>query len=212
MMKKLMAATALGIAALAAGCAKPLAQLNLGDPNVSGNVLAEQVCSYCHGNMGNSVDAQFPRLAGQQPQYITEQLKAFRVQGRSDIKGKQYMWEIALNLTDNQIAELADYYHAQKAIPDAPGNVALTAEGDRIFHEGVPTTGVPACMTCHGAEGHGHDGFPRIASQHADYLIKQLWVIKSTDTRPQAAVMKPVAHGLNEEQIRAVATYLSSKS
>ena len=211
-MKKLMTVAVLGGVALVAGCANPQASRDLANPDVSGKVLAEQVCSFCHGAQGNSVDAQFPRLAGQQPQYLTEQLKAFRSHGRSDPKATQYMWGIARSLTDNQITELASYYYGQLPTHGAPTNTTLIAEGDKIFHNGIPATNVPPCFACHGADGHGHDGFPRIASQHANYIIKQLHVIKLTDERPQAAIMKTVAHGLNDEQIRAVATYLSGQS
>ncbi len=211
-MKKLMAVAVLGGVALVSGCSDIQSSRNLADPNLSGQQLAVQVCSFCHGAEGNSSNAQFPRLAGQQPQYLTEQLKAFRSHGRSDPKATQYMWGIARSLTDNQITELASYYYGQIPTHGAPTDTALIEQGDKIFHNGIPETNVPPCFACHGADGHGHNNFPRIASQHANYIIKQLHVIKYTDERPQAAIMKGVAHGLDNEQIRAVATYLSGQS
>ena len=53
--------------------------------------------------------------------------------------------------------------------------------------------------------------FPRIAGQHADYLVKQLLVFQRTDERPEGSVMKVVAHGLQPQDIENVAAYLQSK-
>ncbi len=211
-MNKLLTAAAMSAAVLlAAGCTTTDNTRNLADPTVPGNVLAVQVCSACHGTGGNSTNPTFPRLAAQNPTYLTEQLKAFRAHGRSDPPGFEYMWGISRSLTDKQIDELAAYFAAQTAVPDAPTNATLEAQGNDIFHNGVAATGVPACQTCHGEKGAGQAIFPRIASQHADYIIKQLTVIKETNQRPQAAMMKPIAHGLNTDQMKAVAAYLSTQ-
>jgi cytochrome c553 len=69
---------------------------------------------------------------------------------------------------------------------------------------------VPACATCHGAEGKGNATFPRLAGQHADYLVKQLVVFQRTDERPEGSIMKTVAHELTQQNIDDVAGYLQS--
>ncbi|MGZ5714542.1 MAG: c-type cytochrome, partial [Caldimonas sp.] len=79
-----------------------------------------------------------------------------------------------------------------------------------IFESGVPATGVPACTGCHGAQGQGNATFPRLAGQHADYLVKQLIVFQRTDERPEGAIMKTVAHELTPENVRDVASYLQA--
>jgi cytochrome c553 len=69
---------------------------------------------------------------------------------------------------------------------------------------------VPACSTCHGAEGKGNETFPRLAGQHADYLMKQLLVFQRTDERPEGSIMKTVAHDLTAQNIQDVAAYLQA--
>ncbi|MHB0991093.1 MAG: c-type cytochrome [Burkholderiales bacterium] len=216
-MKKTILLVALGIVTLATGCSTLKSNTesirDLNDPSVSGRTLAEQVCAICHGAGGNSTNPIFPRLAGQQPMYLTEQLKEFRSHTRSDIMGYKYMWGLARNLTDKQISELAQYYKGQTPIPGQTSDMALVAEGDKIFHQGVPANNVPACASCHGPNGYGHDGFPRIASQQQDYILKQLSVFKHTTDRNagMGAMMSPVAYNLTGDEARAVSAYLTTR-
>ena len=183
---------------------------NLANPAVPGKVLAQQVCSNCHGVDGNSVSPNFPNLAAQTEPYVVEQLASFRKHSRIDPPGFEYMWGLSRHLTDGQIKELAAYYAAQSvktpAYPTA--DPALRDTGRQIFAAGVPGKSIPACASCHGPEGRGNQQFPRIAGQHADYLVKQLLVFQRTEERPEGAVMKVVAHELRPRQIAAVADYV----
>ena len=63
-------------------------------------------------------------------------------------------------------------------------------------------------MGCHGDHAQGNATFPRLAGQHADYVVKQLMVFQRTDERPEGAVMKTVAHALHPEDMRDVAAYV----
>ncbi|MGZ5187077.1 MAG: c-type cytochrome, partial [Caldimonas sp.] len=58
--------------------------------------------------------------------------------------------------------------------------------------------------------GQGNATFPRLAGQHADYLVKQLIVFQRTDERPEGVIMKTVAHELTPENVRDVASYLQA--
>ena len=122
------------------------------------------------------------------------------------------MWGISRSLTDAQIKELATYYAEQKPVADKQKNSKLEGEGKRIFVSGIPNETVPACAACHGAEGAGNEQFPRIAGQHADYLVKQLKVFQKTEGRPDATVMNGIAHNLKPDEIKAVAAYVSTMS
>ena len=138
MNKYLMTSVAALVLSLA-GCSNIERSRDLGDPSVTGQTLAQQVCSNCHGVDGNSVSPAFPRLAGQQPAYITSQLVNFRSHARMDPPGYQYMWGLSRSLTDAQIAGLAAYYAAQpvRLAPSAPPNAKLMAVGQTIFEQGV---------------------------------------------------------------------------
>jgi cytochrome c553 len=93
-------------------------------------------CQNCHGPRGNSVSATFPRLNGQQADYITAQLKNFRDHSRSDPHARAYMWGMAAQLDDKMIEALAHYYTNQK--PTAPQiGGTLADQGAAIFKTGL---------------------------------------------------------------------------
>jgi cytochrome c553 len=201
---------ALAVAVLAA-CANLQRSRDLGNPDVAGRVLAEQVCSNCHGVTGSSASPNMPNLAGQQKSYLVAQLRGFREKSRQDPAGYEYMWGISRTLTDRQIDELADYFSMQTLRPQRVESPPARIEAGRaIFTAGVPDSGVPACISCHGPEALGTDTYPRLSGQHADYIAKQLAVFQRTDQRPEGAVMKVVAHGLTPSAVDEVAAYLQA--
>jgi cytochrome c553 len=65
-------------------------------------------CAGCHGPAGAGLPAQYPRLAGQFPEYTEAQLKAFRAEERSNDPEKM-MRTIASKLSDAEIKAVADY-------------------------------------------------------------------------------------------------------
>ncbi|MGA7179999.1 MAG: c-type cytochrome [Thiobacillaceae bacterium] len=203
---------ALTVASLGIGCSNLDRSRDLGDPKVPAKTLALQVCSNCHGVDGNSVSPNFPKLAGQQEDYIVAQLTYFRSHNRADPAGFEYMWGISKKLTDEQIKGLATYFSQQKAVPNVAGDPTIAARGKAIFETGIPDEGVAACSGCHGEAALGNGTFPRLADQHANYMIKQLHILKETDQRPAGAMMKPLIHGLMPADLVAVTTYLQGIS
>ncbi|TAM45393.1 MAG: cytochrome c4 [Burkholderiaceae bacterium] len=63
-------------------------------------------CAGCHSPNGAGIPSQYPRLSGQQEDYIAAQLTAFRDGTR---KNSVPMAEVAANLNDHEIKALADY-------------------------------------------------------------------------------------------------------
>lgn len=168
--------------------------------------IAVTVCGTCHGRDGNSVFPKFPRLAGQQPGYVAAQLKAFRAQTRGDSDAIAYMWGMSAQLDDGTIEALATWYASQPALPESKADPALVAQGREIYLKGIPAQGVPACVTCHGADAHGTAEFPRLAGQHATYILKQLGAFQSN--MRNVAIMHGVAMNLQRPEMQAVAAYL----
>ena len=207
--RRLLIAVTLGI--FGAGCSSVERSRNLADPAVPGRVFAEQVCSTCHGLDGNSQSPAFPRLAGQQVIYLTNQLSNFRAHHRIDPAGSEYMWGLSHHLTDAQIADIAEYYSAQtpRRSSQRVADPKLFAEGKTIFENGVPEQKVIACMACHGPKAQGIQAFPRLAWQHADYIVKQLNVFQNTQGRP-GTPMEFVVHPLTGANKAAVAAYLQA--
>jgi cytochrome c553 len=167
-----------------------------------------ETCGTCHGVSGRSVSPTFPNLAAQQAPYIESQLKAFKDQSRADPDAQAYMWGMASQLSDAAISALAGYFAAQPAAPGRPGKSPLIAQGKRLFEEGVPARQIPPCASCHGAHAEGLAIFPRLAGQHAPYLLKQLLVIQSA--LRTAPVMHGVIKELTRDQMEAVVAYLES--
>jgi cytochrome c553 len=167
-----------------------------------------ETCSACHGLNGRSVAPTFPNLAAQSAPYIELQLHAFKDQTRADPDAQAYMWGMASQLNDASISALAAYFSKQTAAQGKSGNATLIAEGKKIFVEGVPGRQIPACASCHGAQAQGNGPFPRLAGQHAPYLLKQLLVIQSV--LRTAPVMHGVIKDLTRDQMQAVVAYLES--
>ena len=210
-MKSATLVLAAAAAMASSGCANPQRSRDTANPAVPASVLALQVCSNCHGVTGSSVSPNFPNLAGQTETYFVAQLNGYRSHRRRDPAGFEYMWGLSRSLTDEQIKGLAAYYASQS--PEArkiEGDRSRFESGRKIFANGVTENGVPACSTCHGPEAKGNATFPRLAGQHADYVVKQLLVFQRTDDRPEGGVMKTVAHKLSGQDIQAVADYLQA--
>ena len=170
---------------------------------------AAELCSACHGPAGDSISPTFPRLAGQREEYLASQLKAFKARTRGEPDAHDFMWGIAASLDDKMIAGLAYYYAAQPPTRGKPGDPALIARGKELFEKGVPSKPLPACATCHGMNGEGTGEFPRLAGQHAAYIVKQLTVIQSL--LRAAPVMHGIVKEMNNTEMQAVAAYLQSK-
>jgi cytochrome c553 len=206
-MHKITLPLALAIAVIGTGCSSLDRSRDLGDPRVSGETLAQQVCSICHGLDGSSISPKFPRLGGQQKQYIENQLRNFRSKQRADPPGPEYMWGIARSLTDEQIAQLADYFSKQTPKPNTPAPPAIAAEGKKLFENGLPDKDTPPCEACHGPDAQGRGSFPRLAGQHKYYLLRQLHIFQETELRP-GTPMKQITHALTPQQMEILATYL----
>src|ERR1700686_1640440 len=172
--------------------------------------LAETTCANCHGVSGRSISPTFPSLAAQTAPYLQAQLHAFRDQTRADPDALAYMWGMASQLSDATIEAISKYYAAQAPSRAKTGDAKLMAPGKQIFEEGVTSQGIPACATCHGPEARGNNIFPRLAGQHAGYLVKQALLIQSALRFPPG--MHEVIKDLSQDQMRAVATYLESLS
>ncbi len=169
-------------------------------------------CEVCHGPSAQGFQGYYPipRLAGQQPDYIKNQLQAFIDRGRVN----PIMANVAHVLSPAMQTALATNFNELNPKPVGGGQKDLVATGKKIFEEGVANTDVPPCASCHGPEAKGDGQFPRLAGQLPDYVFKKLtnWS-KERGQNPEkpdtSAIMQPIAHGLTEPQIKAVAAYLS---
>jgi cytochrome c553 len=169
-------------------------------------------CKTCHGLDGQGFRGSFPmpRLAGQQPEYLANQLQAFIDRRRTN----PVMNNVAHVLDPAMVKSLAAYFQNLNPKPLGGASKASSAEGKKLYEEGVPSANVPPCASCHGPDGKGADAFPRLAGQLNDYVFRKLtdWDKERGQKKDQpdnSAIMQPIAHDLTEKQIKAVAAYVS---
>jgi cytochrome c553 len=166
------------------------------------------VCGACHGPDGNSVNPEWPNLAGQHPGYIVAQLKAFK----SGVRKNANMNAMAAPLSDQDMQDLAGYFAGQTLkVPSVTAEAG--AEGAKLYRGGNAQTGVPACMACHGPGGAGNPGanFPALRGQHAKYTVLQLNAYKSGERvtdEGQKQIMRGIAARMSAQEIEAVANYI----
>ena len=182
-------------------------------PTKPGDATAGQpkaaVCGACHGMDGNSSDAQYPKLAGQNEQYIVRQLMNFK----SGSRVNAIMQPMATPLAPQDMHDIAAYFASQKSRPGVTDD-ALAGPGGKLFREGDPNREIPACMSCHGPDGHGNPGavYPQLAGQHADYVQKQLQGWHDGDnvwgSNAHAQIMPAIAMRLTAADIAAVSSYV----
>jgi cytochrome c553 len=170
-----------------------------------------EYCKTCHGLSGQGYLGYFPmpRLAGQQPEYIEAQLRAFIERRRSN----PVMRNVAHVLSPSMVTALAMHFSHLKSPPFGGAPRGSIATGMRIYEEGLPEANVPACSACHGTEGKGQNEIPRLAGQVYQYTVGQLSGWKSERGQGTAvdtsAIMAPTAHNLTRSQVEAVAAYVS---
>jgi cytochrome c553 len=167
-------------------------------------------CLACHGPMGNSVVPMWPKLAGQNVEYLQKQLMDFKANNRAN----EQMTPMALPLSDQDVADLAAYFASQQQSPGVPGGDSAGL-GERLYRGGNATSGVPACTGCHGSEGIGMAlaKFPHISGQHAQYVEQTLKHFRDgTRANDPNGMMRGVAARMSDQEIAAVSQYIQGVS
>lgn len=170
--------------------------------------LAVRNCNWCHGTTGQGY-APAPRLAGQRPQYIWQQLASFHGHLRDSPFARQYMWGATENLSPQTGRRVAAYYATLYPRAADDGVPALVASGQTIYQEGMPNANVAACVACHGPDGEGVGGLPRLSGLSYVYLKRRLQQWREGYNAAAGPPMPHIAATLSPEQIAALASYLS---
>jgi cytochrome c553 len=174
-------------------------------------------CAGCHGATGDSVSPDFPNLSGLSYVYLYKQLLDFK----HGVRKSPIMAPMVMALSEQNLRDLAAYYSTQggdsvagadEDAPRQPKDAQLLQLGQRIYQQGLPASGVAACIRCHGAGAAGKIGhFPSLAGQHAKYLTAQIEAFKAGRRDNDAGkMMEHAALPLSTHEIEAVAFYLQS--
>lgn len=164
-------------------------------------------CAACHGVDGNSINPEWPKLAGQHEGYLVKQLFYF---GHGE-RDNPTMKGMVANLSEQDAMDIAAYYASQTATIGAadPEHVEF---GERIYRAGNPDSGVAPCMGCHGPNGAGNPAanYPALRGQHAKYVENQMHGFASGNRANENAkkMMQILAARMTNREISAVATYI----
>jgi len=163
-------------------------------------------CAACHGEDGNSASPEWPKLAGQGEAYIIKQLTNFK----SGARQNAIMNGMAAALSEQDMADVAAFFASQKRkIGNA--NKDLLVQGEKLYRGGNSTSGVAACLGCHGPSGAGNPAakFPSLGGQHATYVANQLKGFKDgVRTNDPNKMMQMVAAHMTDAEIKAVSDYV----
>ncbi|MEX8518320.1 MAG: cytochrome c [Leptothrix sp. (in: b-proteobacteria)] len=187
-----------------------------GDATLGKEKADSERCIECHGPQGqglghsNGPEGKFPKLAGQNPQYLLKQLDNFRTGARQN----EWMAVMATNVADADLRDIAAYFASQPRMQgDGEGG---NPAGQALFLQGDASRGIPACASCHGEHGQGSSSpgglqVPMIGGQEWIYLEKQLlgWRSNWRDNSP-GGVMHAVTRALTDADITALTSHLAS--
>jgi cytochrome c553 len=179
-------------------------------PSLTGGTEPAPVrnCTWCHGTSLNGF-ATAPQLAGQQPQYIFNQLRGFHRQTRDNPFSRQFMWGAAENLTPATAYGLATYLSALPPRPADDGNRELAGAGRSLYEEGDPDGNIVACAACHGPNAEGQGDIPRLGGLSYAYLKRRLEQWGEGYHASALPPMPRIAAKLAPTEIEALASYLS---
>ena len=155
-------------------------------------------CAHCHGTDGNSTSSAYPSLAGQTREYLYRQIKAFK----EGLRKNSMMSTAVVVLSDQDMQDLADYFSGQTLVRStAKTDPAVVEQGKKIASEAQ-------CVACHQPNFKGLNEFPRVSRQKYPYIVRQLKDFRE-GTRA-SDVMGPTVKNLTDEQIEALAQYLTN--
>jgi len=181
-----------------------------------GATIYQARCTGCHGtDAGGRILPKatlgqagiYPRLAGQPAAYLYRQLVSFAEGTRDSTEMKP----MASALSAQQRADLARYLSELSTPLPAPAPIEADMRdlGSDLALNGRPQRGVNRCEGCHGANGVGvAPHFPALIGQNRAYILGQFEAWRE-GTRRNALLnlMLPVVHGLEDQELWAVAAY-----
>lgn len=147
-------------------------------------------CGGCHGLRGISHDPMIPNLAGQEPTYLVNAIKAYRDNKRSHE-------EMVADISDEAIQDIAAFYAVQTA-----GSLADT--GEEL--ESV----VAKCNRCHGrAQGETTLVLPSLNGQKREYLVRVMQEYR--DSERGSTMMHKMSSGYSDELLEQLADWYASQ-
>ncbi len=198
-MKRALFLFFLGLSSLAWGT-DDAAKMQRGEELVIGR------CFLCHGGTGDSSSPLYPKLAGQNVEYLLKQLRNFKLRERDS----NDMRKVVADMTEDDFQAVAYFFSQQQPSRGKSAYEEMRAVGEKIYQQGDPEKGLKPCRECHGDNGAGSATLPKIAGQHTLYVETQLNLFEERKRTNDNAQMQDIAKRLSSDEMRAVAEYLRS--
>jgi len=158
--------------------------------NQAAGKAAAAGCAGCHGETGVSTNPAIPSIAGQDAEYFSAAMKAYKDGSRADPS----MTGPAAGLDDTKVRDMAAYYAAQQ--PQAP----------KVRKPLTVAEWVERCDRCHGPNGNSTDPrSPALAAQRADYLERVMRAYQKEERK--SAAMASMSHVLTDAEIEGIAAF-----
>ncbi|MBZ0070529.1 MAG: c-type cytochrome [Thiohalobacteraceae bacterium] len=164
-------------------------------------------CEACHSAANLAMNPTWPRLDGQNVDYLVRQMQDFQAGKR--LNG--VMQQMLASLSEADIMDVSAYYASLPLPPPGEADPKLAAQGKKLYTQG--TSAVASCASCHGANGHSEaaGGFSILAGQQSRYVFNQLLAYKYGDrSNDSGSVMRDIAAKLDDAEMEAVAAYVAS--
>lgn len=147
------------------------------------------VCGGCHGSRGISPDPLVPNLAGQEPTYLVNAIKAYRSLERSHE-------DMVTSKSDGEIESIAAWYSVQ----EASVTMADDSQADEV---------ITKCQRCHGGTaGESSMVVPSLAGQNRDYLLRVMKEYR--DEKRGNSMMHKMSAGYSDTLLAEIADYYAS--
>ena len=153
-------------------------------------------CANCHGDAGSSKLPEVPNLAGQNPEYLLEQMRKFVSGERKDA----FMQGLIKVLKEEERVNIALFY-ANTPVVAGRADAGQVKQGQQMFEK--------LCVRCHGDKAHGDKMIPRLAGQQVTYLEQSVRRYRDKTGERLDPLMVIATATLKNEDIKAIANYLT---
>ena len=153
-------------------------------------------CANCHGDAGSSKLPEVPNLAGQNPEYLLEQMRKFVSGERKDA----FMQGLIKVLKEEERVNIALFY-ANTPVVAGRADAGQVKQGQQMFEK--------LCVRCHGDKAHGDKMSPRLAGQQVTYLEQSVRRYRDKTGERLDPLMAIATATLKNEDIKAIANYLT---
>lgn len=198
-MRALITMTALAVAFAAINVATPA------DAADGKQLFIDKGCTACHGEDAKTpLDGGYPRLAGQNADYMFEQMKDIKSGARANGLAADTMKPILEDVSEGEMRDLADWLASLT-------NPALGAQVPT--HPGKQLYMTKTCVACHGKDGRKPilKTYPYLAGQDRQYLMTQAKDIQSGARKNGGSnAMQPVMHLVSDAELNQIADFLAN--